>query len=73
MNKRVAIVFTDVHLAYSPTTLGIYDSLKKHGVVVVGPGQIDAVLTSEAVSETFDIEVQVAHNTGRWAAMVVRS
>ena len=34
MNKRVAIVFTDVHLAYSPTTLGIYDSLKKHGVVV---------------------------------------
>jgi hypothetical protein len=34
MNKRVAIVFTDVWLAYSPTTLGIYDSLKKHGVVV---------------------------------------
>jgi len=32
-----------------------------------------AVLTSEAVSETFDIEVQVAHNAGRWAAMVVRS
>jgi len=35
MNKRVAIVFTDVWLAYSPTTLGIYDSLKKHGVAVV--------------------------------------
>jgi len=34
MNKRVAIVFPGVHLAYSPTTLGIYDSLKKHGVVV---------------------------------------
>jgi len=34
MNKRVAIVFTDVWLAYSPTTLGIYDSLKKHGVAV---------------------------------------
>ena len=34
MNKRVAIVFTDVWLAYSPTTLGIYDSLKKHGGVV---------------------------------------
>jgi hypothetical protein len=34
MSKRVAIVFTDPHLAYSPTTLGIYDSLKKHGVVV---------------------------------------
>lgn len=34
MSKRVAIVFTDVWLAYSPTTLGIYDSLKKHGVVV---------------------------------------
>lgn len=34
MNKRVAIVFTDMWLAYSPTTLGIYDSLKKHGVVV---------------------------------------
>src|SRR6478672_5686210 len=34
MNKKVAIVFTDVWLAYSPTTLGIYDSLKKHGVVV---------------------------------------
>jgi hypothetical protein len=34
MNKRVAIVFTDVWLAFSPTTLGIYDSLKKHGVVV---------------------------------------
>ena len=34
MHKRVAIVFTDVWLAYSPTTLGIYDSLKKHGVVV---------------------------------------
>jgi glycosyltransferase involved in cell wall biosynthesis len=34
MNKKVAIVFTDVHLAYSPTTLGIYDSLRKHGVIV---------------------------------------
>ena len=34
MNKRVAIVFTDVWLAYSPTTVGIYDSLKKHGVAV---------------------------------------
>jgi glycosyltransferase involved in cell wall biosynthesis len=34
MNKRVAIVFADVWLAFSPTTLGIYDSLKEHGVIV---------------------------------------
>jgi iron complex transport system ATP-binding protein len=40
---------------------------------LVATGQITAVLTSEAVSTTFDIEVQVAHNSGRWAAMVVRS
>jgi iron complex transport system ATP-binding protein len=40
---------------------------------IVAAGQIAAVLTSQAVSTTFDIEVQVAHNSGRWAAMVVRS
>ncbi len=40
---------------------------------LVASGQIDAVLTSETVSTTFDIQVQVAPNTGRWAAMVVRS
>jgi iron complex transport system ATP-binding protein len=40
---------------------------------LVASGQIAAVLTSESVSTTFDIEVQVAHNSGRWAAMVVRS
>jgi hypothetical protein len=34
MNKRVALVFTDGWLAYSPTTLGIYDVLRKRGVIV---------------------------------------
>ena len=70
-NADLPTVIVTHHLEEIPSTTTHALLLRDGGIVAAG--QIDAVLTSEAVSETFDIEVQVAHNTGRWAAMVVRS
>jgi iron complex transport system ATP-binding protein len=70
-NADLPTVIVTHHLEEIPATTTHALLLRDGGIVAAG--QIDAVLTSEAVSETFDIEVQVAHNTGRWAAMVVRS
>jgi len=70
-NLHLPTVIVTHHLEEIPATT-THALLIRDGALVAA-GQIDAVLTSEAVSTTFDIEVQVAHNTGRWAAMVVRS
>ncbi|HEX3362244.1 MAG TPA: ATP-binding cassette domain-containing protein [Solirubrobacterales bacterium] len=70
-NGDLPTVIVTHHLEEIPSTT-THALLLRDGAIVAA-GQVGAVLTSEAVSETFDIEVQVAHNTGRWAAMVVRS
>jgi iron complex transport system ATP-binding protein len=70
-NLDLPTVIVTHHLEEIPSTTTHALLLRDGGIVAAG--QIAAVLTSEAVSETFDIEVQVAHNAGRWAAMVVRS
>jgi iron complex transport system ATP-binding protein len=70
-NLDLPTVIVTHHLEEIPSTTTHALLLRDGGIVAVG--QVGAVLTSEAVSETFDIEVQVAHNAGRWAAMVVRS
>jgi iron complex transport system ATP-binding protein len=70
-NLDLPTVIVTHHLEEIPSTTTHALLLRDGGIVAAG--EVGAVLTSEAVSETFDIEVQVAHNTGRWAAMVVRS
>jgi iron complex transport system ATP-binding protein len=70
-NVHLPTVIVTHHLEEIPATT-THALLIRDGAIVAA-GQADAVLTSDAVSTTFDIEVQVAHHTGRWAAMVVRS
>ncbi|HWH18990.1 MAG TPA: ATP-binding cassette domain-containing protein [Solirubrobacterales bacterium] len=70
-NGDLPTVIVTHHLEEIPATTTHALLLRDGGIVAAG--QVGAVLTSEAVSETFEIEVDVAHNTGRWAAMVVRS
>jgi iron complex transport system ATP-binding protein len=70
-NADLPTVIVTHHLEEIPATT-THALLLRDGAVVVA-GQASAVLTSEAVSTTFDIEVEVAHHAGRWAAMVVRS
>jgi iron complex transport system ATP-binding protein len=70
-NLDLPTVIVTHHLEEIPSTTTHALLLRDGGIVAAG--EVGAVLTSEAVSETFDIEVQVAHNAGRWAAMVVRS
>jgi iron complex transport system ATP-binding protein len=70
-NVDLPTVIVTHHLEEIPATT-THALLIRDGAIVAA-GQVAAVLTSSAVSTTFDIEVEVAHNTGRWAAMVVRS
>jgi iron complex transport system ATP-binding protein len=70
-NADLPTVIVTHHLEEIPATT-THALLLRDGAIVAA-GEAAAVLTSEAVSATFDIEVQVAHHTGRWAAMVVRS
>jgi iron complex transport system ATP-binding protein len=70
-NVDLPTVIVTHHLEEIPATT-THALLLRDGAIVAA-GRAAAVLTSEAVSQTFDIEVQVAHNAGRWAAMVVRS
>ncbi|HEX4753446.1 MAG TPA: ATP-binding cassette domain-containing protein [Solirubrobacterales bacterium] len=70
-NVDLPTVIVTHHLEEIPATTTHALLLRDGAIVAAGP--IASVLTSSAVSTTFDIEVEVAHNTGRWAAMVVRS
>jgi iron complex transport system ATP-binding protein len=70
-NTHLPTVLVTHHLEEIPATTTHALLLRDGAIVAAGP--IASVLTSTAVSTTFDIEVEVAHNTGRWAAMVVRS
>jgi iron complex transport system ATP-binding protein len=70
-NADLPTVLVTHHLEEIPATTTHALLLRDGAIVAAGP--IGEVLTSGAVSTTFDIEVEVAHNTGRWAAMVVRS
>ena len=70
-NADLPTVIVTHHLEEIPATTSHALLLRDGAIVSAGP--IASVLTSAAVSTTFDIEVEVAHNTGRWAAMVVRS
>jgi iron complex transport system ATP-binding protein len=70
-NVDLPTVLVTHHLEEIPATTTHALLLRDAAIVAAGP--IATVLTSTAVSTTFDIEVEVAHNTGRWAAMVVRS
>ena len=70
-NPTLPTVTVTHHLEEIPATT-THALLLRDGTVV-SAGAIAEVLTSAAVSTTFDIEVEVAHNTGRWAAMIVRS
>jgi iron complex transport system ATP-binding protein len=71
VNLDLPTVIVTHHLEEIPATT-THALLIRDGAIIAA-GQVAAVLTSQAVSTTFDIEVSVAHNTGRWAAMVVRS
>jgi iron complex transport system ATP-binding protein len=70
-NADLPTVIVTHHLEEIPATTTHALLIRDGAIVAAGP--IASVLTSGAVSTTFDIEVDVAHNTGRWAAMVVRS
>jgi iron complex transport system ATP-binding protein len=70
-NADLPTVLVTHHLEEIPATTTHALLLRDGAIVAAGP--IASVLTSPAVSTTFDIEVEVAHNTGRWAAMVFRS
>jgi iron complex transport system ATP-binding protein len=70
-NVDLPTVIVTHHLEEIPATTTHALLIRDGAIVAAGP--IPSVLTSSAVSTTFDIEVEVAHNTGRWAAMVVRS
>ena len=70
-NLDLPTVLVTHHLEEIPATTTHALLLRDGAIVTAGP--IGEVLTSGAVSTTFDIEVEVAHNTGRWAAMVVRT
>jgi iron complex transport system ATP-binding protein len=70
-NADLPTVLVTHHLEEIPATTTHALLLRDAAIVAAGP--IATVLASTAVSTTFDIEVEVAHNTGRWAAMVVRS
>jgi iron complex transport system ATP-binding protein len=70
-NPNLPTVTVTHHLEEIPAST-THALLIRDGAIVAS-GQIAAALTSDTVSTTFDLEVQVAHNTGRWAAMVVRS
>ncbi len=70
-NADLPTVIVTHHLEEIPSTT-THALLLRDGAIVAA-GTAPAVLTSEAVSTTFDIEVEVARNNGRWAAMVVRS
>jgi iron complex transport system ATP-binding protein len=70
-NADLPTVIVTHHLEEIPATTTHALLLRDGAIVAAGP--IASVLTSSAVSTTFDIEVEVAHHTGRWAAMVVRS
>ncbi len=70
-NGALPTVTVTHHLEEIPASTTHALLLRDGAIVSAGP--IGEVLTSGAVSTTFDIEVQVAHNSGRWAAMVVRS
>jgi iron complex transport system ATP-binding protein len=69
-NADLPTVIVTHHLEEIPATTTHALLLRDGAIVAAGP--IASVLTSSAVSTTFDIEVEVAHHTGRWAAMVVR-
>ena len=70
-NADLPTVLVTHHLEEIPATT-THALLLRDGTIV-SAGAIGEVLTSGAVSTTFDIEVEVAHNAGRWAAMIVRS
>jgi iron complex transport system ATP-binding protein len=70
-NLDLPTVLVTHHLEEIPATTTHALLLRDGAIVSAGP--IGEVLTSGAVSTTFDVEVEVAHNTGRWAAMVVRA
>lgn len=70
-NLDLPTVLVTHHLEEIPATTTHALLLRDGAIVSAGP--IGEVLTSATVSTTFDIEVEVAHNTGRWAAMVVRT
>jgi iron complex transport system ATP-binding protein len=70
-NPTLPTVIVTHHLEEIPATTTHALLLSAGAITASGP--IASVLTSTAVSTTFDIRVEVAHNSGRWAAMVVRS
>jgi iron complex transport system ATP-binding protein len=70
-NADLPTVIVTHHLEEIPATTTHALLIRDGAIVAAGPAP--TVLTSKSVSTTFDIEVQVAHHTGRWAAMVVRS
>ncbi len=69
-NAGLPTVIVTHHLEEIPATTTHALLLRDGALVAAGP--IASTLTSPNVSTAFDIEVEVAHNTGRWAAMVVR-
>jgi iron complex transport system ATP-binding protein len=70
-NADLPTVLVTHHLEEIPATT-THALLLREGAIV-GAGPIADVLTGPSVSATFDIDVDVAHNAGRWAAMVVRT
>jgi len=70
-NPDLPTVIVTHHLEEIPATTTHALLLRDGATVAAGP--IAQTLTSTTVSTTFDIEVEVAHRAGRWAAMVART
>ncbi len=69
-NADLPSVIVTHHLEEIPATTTHAVLLREGAVVAQGP--IDEALTGATVSDCFGLDVDVAHNAGRWAAMVRR-
>jgi iron complex transport system ATP-binding protein len=69
-NANLPSVLVTHHLEEIPATT-THALLLRDGIAIA-QGPIAATLTGAAVSNCFGIDVDVAHNAGRWAAMVRR-
>lgn len=58
MSRNIAIIFTDKWLAYSPTTLGIYDALKQKGCNV----RIFAGTQAEEFRRNIGRDIEIVHD-----------
>jgi iron complex transport system ATP-binding protein len=65
-DPRVAMIMISHHLEELPPTITHVALLRGGRMVAAGP--VERILTDEAVSQAYGIEVRVSHHDGRWQA-----